>query len=112
MIWTSKTKLMASHGENILILKLMLSKHKASSMLEPLNIKLTQLLTEQLIMNQDILLHMLTYWHKTEPKNGMRIYYGMLDQLNFIEKELQSNIMITSNTRKMIKLGNKHGRRK
>jgi hypothetical protein len=55
---------------------------------------------------------MLTYWHKTEPKNGMRIYYGMLDQLNFIEKELQSNIMITSNTRKMIKLGNKHGRRK
>jgi len=50
--------------------------------------------------------------HRAELKNGTQIYYGMLDQSKTIKKELQLDIRNTLYTRKTIKLGNKHGKRK
>jgi hypothetical protein len=111
---------MVNHGGNTSILKLKKSKHRESLTLEPLSIKLTQLPIEQLTTSQVKLFHILIFYHrgdlnhtlKAKLKNGMMIYFGMLDQLRPTEMELQNNIMTKLNMRKIIKLGKKHGIRK
>jgi len=98
-------------GEKDLTLRQLQLKHKEFLMLEKLNTKMIQFNTEQLITMMDTS-PLMSIWHKVTLENGTKIYSGMLDQLNFTEKELQMVTMNKFNMKKTIKLGNKHGKRK
>lgn len=98
-------------GEKDLTLRQLQLKHKEFLMLEKLNTKRIQFNIEQLITMMDTSLHT-SICHKVMLKNGTKICSGMLDQLNFTEKELQMVTVNKFNMKKTIKLGNKHGKRK
>jgi len=80
-------------------------------MQELLNIKKTVLHTGLLITMTDILPHTLTLL-RAKLKNGITIFYGMLDLLSYTEKVLQLDMASICNLKRITKHGNNNGAKK
>lgn len=75
---------------------------------------MTQYNTKLLTMIMEKLFHIPTHGdflpnNKHKHKNGIKTCYGILDQSNFTDKDLQQVMVNISHLKRVIRLGNKNG---